>query len=91
MEKKQFAPLGECTGFRNGRPVCLQCQGDCDDDTECGQGLICHQRKGSEKVPHCRGDAVDGADYCSFSGVAGRGGLWSTGLAAAAGALLAAW
>lgn len=56
VEKKQFAPLGECTGFRNGRPVCLQCQGDCDDDTECGQGLICHQRKGSEKVPHCRGD-----------------------------------
>ena len=91
VEKKQFAPLGVCTVFRNGRPVCLQCQGDCDDDTECGQGLICHQRKGSEKVPHCRGDAVDGADYCSFSGVAGRGGLWATGLAAAAGALLAAW
>ena len=41
-------------------------QGDCDNDGECGLGLICFQRAGSEIVPGCSGDNSDLArkDFC---------------------------
>jgi hypothetical protein len=29
------------------------CEGDCDSDNDCGQGLICLQRYGGEDVPGC--------------------------------------
>merc|ERR1711935_267629 len=41
----------------NGKPANVfplgQCQGDCDDDNECQEGLSCMQRNGGEAVPGC--------------------------------------
>merc|ERR1712080_319648 len=43
---------------------CSLCQGDCDSDKQCGNGLICQQREGDEPVPLCEGEAKTGEDYC---------------------------
>jgi len=40
-----------------------ECQGDCDNDDECQDGLICMQRSGDEPVPGCSGGTT-GWDYC---------------------------
>eukprot|EP00980_Cylindrotheca_fusiformis_P016491 scaffold4914_cov108-Cylindrotheca_fusiformis.AAC.3 len=47
----------------------VECQGDCDDDTDCGFGLICFERDlGQQSVPGCLGNADsfgDGTDdFC---------------------------
>jgi hypothetical protein len=43
-----------------------ECQGDCDNDGDCGDGLICFQRDENETVPGCWfGDQDDSkTDYC---------------------------
>lgn len=41
-----------------------ECQGDCDDDVDCGFGLNCFQRSGYTTVPGCDGDGSSSADYC---------------------------
>jgi len=42
-----------------------ECQGDCDNDLECEQGLVCLQRNSAESlVPGCDGDVMTEADYC---------------------------
>jgi len=43
-----------------------RCQGDCDDDDECAEGLLCLQRRGGEAVPGCTGgeEEILGFDYC---------------------------
>ena len=44
---------------------CRKCQGDCDTDSECGDGLVCLQRKGNDqRVFGCRGTPVRDVDYC---------------------------
>ena len=52
----------------NGSPASAfplaRCQGDCDNDDECGEGLICMQRSGDEPVPGCVGSPGTGTDYC---------------------------
>ena len=40
------------------------CEGDCDSDADCQEGLICYQRKGFYPIPGCTGDGIDGRDYC---------------------------
>ena len=42
-------------------------QTDCDEDAQCGEGLICFQRNGLETVPGCSGEdnlAFDRKDVC---------------------------
>lgn len=43
-----------------------ECEGDCDDDTQCAEGLKCHQRDPFESVPGCSGGESSGryTDYC---------------------------
>ena len=41
-----------------------RCQGDCDSDDECQEGLYCMQRSADEEVPGCIGTATYGTDYC---------------------------
>jgi hypothetical protein len=48
----EFFPLGEC-------------QGDCDDDSDCQEGLKCFQRSGFTPVPGCSGDGSYSSDYCT--------------------------
>jgi hypothetical protein len=40
-EEVEFGVIGQCTGPGG---VCEQCEGDCDNDAECGKGLVCYQR-----------------------------------------------
>jgi hypothetical protein len=43
-----------------------RCQGDCDTDNDCAEGLICYQRGSQEAVPGCTGGENDDqlTDYC---------------------------
>ena len=47
------------------------CEGDCDNDRQCADGLICHQRDKNEEVPGCTGGGSDSSltDYCIQSNV----------------------
>ena len=44
------------------------CEGDCDFETDCAPGLLCHQREGFQAVPGCIGGETDSTstDYCVF-------------------------
>ena len=43
------------------------CQSDCDNDSDCWPGLICHERQvGDPDAPGCLGDPFSGYDYCVF-------------------------
>ena len=44
--------------------ILLPCQGPCVTDWDCAWGANCLERTSDESVPGCRGDAVDGANYC---------------------------
>jgi hypothetical protein len=51
-----------------GRPL-MECEGDCDNDSDCGPGLYCFQRTaGMIPVPGCAGGETDSTetDYCTF-------------------------
>ncbi|KAL7541246.1 hypothetical protein ACHAXR_012136 [Thalassiosira sp. AJA248-18] len=43
------------------------CQGDCDNNGDCDDGLYCFQRSGLEAVPGCSGEenSVSRKDYCA--------------------------
>ena len=41
-----------------------ECEGDCDQDSDCASGLICLQRDPGEAVPGCTGRLNDPHDYC---------------------------
>merc|ERR1711977_351532 len=45
------------------------CEGDCDRDSDCGEGLKCFQREDNEDIPGCIGDPVSKWDYCIPEGV----------------------
>ncbi|KAL7543207.1 hypothetical protein ACHAXR_012486, partial [Thalassiosira sp. AJA248-18] len=48
-----------------GLPISLGvCEGDCDNDSECDEGLKCFSRDGDESVPGCEGPGRTGDDYC---------------------------
>lgn len=44
-----------------------ECQGDCDSDNDCSEGLFCYHRDGNEPVPGCLGGENDTSrtDYCT--------------------------
>ncbi|CAJ1945590.1 unnamed protein product [Cylindrotheca closterium] len=42
----------------------LLCQGDCDVDMDCQDGLYCFQRNSFEPVPGCDGEDSSNTDYC---------------------------
>ena len=54
----------------NGRPSDVyplpECAGDCDDDSDCADGLVCFTRDVGQDVPGCLGGADDDTktDYC---------------------------
>jgi Bacterial protein of unknown function (DUF839) len=41
-----------------------RCEGDCDRNSDCSQGLLCFQRSALEPVPGCLGEGAYGKDYC---------------------------
>ena len=71
--------MGECGYYDN--EVCGLCQGDCDEDSDCEEGLVCIQRDGFEQVLGCTGHGgifdrsgndVCSLDYCNINVVAGK-------------------
>ncbi len=48
--------------------LCGECEGDCDSDVDCEDGLECFFRSGYETVPGCTGEGGDrdvvGRDIC---------------------------
>ena len=40
------------------------CQGDCYDDDECEEGLVCLERDEGQGVPGCSGTSLDKNSYC---------------------------
>eukprot|EP00808_Paulinella_micropora_P028586 g59653.t1 len=48
---------------------CGVCQGDCDDNSECAEGLVCAQRDTNTAIPGCVGSGVNGTwgmDFCAY-------------------------
>jgi len=41
-----------------------KCEGDCDSNSDCASGLLCHQRDGTSAVPGCTGTGTSYHDYC---------------------------
>eukprot|EP00544_Gedaniella_sp_CCMP2646_P000945 CAMPEP_0202507126 /NCGR_PEP_ID=MMETSP1361-20130828/51558_1 /ASSEMBLY_ACC=CAM_ASM_000849 /TAXON_ID=210615 /ORGANISM="Staurosira complex sp., Strain CCMP2646" /LENGTH=347 /DNA_ID=CAMNT_0049141229 /DNA_START=24 /DNA_END=1067 /DNA_ORIENTATION=+ len=58
----QFHYTGECTADY----LCGKCQGACEDDSGCAEGLTCMVRNADEAVPGCSGTIGlwDGTNYC---------------------------
>mmetsp|Transcript_29890 Transcript_29890/g.56042 ORF Transcript_29890/g.56042 Transcript_29890/m.56042 type:complete len:620 (-) Transcript_29890:227-2086(-) len=48
----------------DGGPNLQRCQGDCDTDADCADGLLCLQRTYGETVPGCSGFSWPAMDYC---------------------------
>lgn len=40
------------------------CEGDCKDDDDCAEGLVCLDRDSEDEVPGCAGEPRKGDDYC---------------------------
>ena len=64
------------------------------DNAECGEGLVCYQRRANEEVPFCYGVALVDRDYCSLpvqgntspaATVTGRAGIMAATTAVAVG------
>ena len=61
--------VGQCKheeGF-----LCGLCEGDCDEDADCAEGLVCGRRDDYESVNGCSGeggfsDTKKGSDICIY-------------------------
>jgi len=59
----------------NGSPGSLfplkACQGDCDSDSDCEEGLQCFQRREGDTnpIPGCEGSFEASTDYCFYPGL----------------------
>jgi len=49
--------VGECGGENNYK--CQRCQGNCNSDLDCAEGLTCLERSGFKAVPGCNGQGAD--------------------------------
>jgi hypothetical protein len=52
------------------------CQGDCDFDSDCANGLTCFERSAYEVVPGCSGGGKFNMDYCSYG--CSKDPIWCT-------------
>jgi len=41
-----------------------ECQGDCDHDYDCADGLFCFQRDQNDPIPGCNGNSPSRSDFC---------------------------
>lgn len=54
------------SSYCNSHHQCDECEGDCDEDSDCKSGLYCYQRKKKESVPGCSGGSSSDSesDFC---------------------------
>ena len=57
-------PVVPLEAVGQGRSGLGHCQGDCDDDGDCGSGLYCFKRPDTREVPGCSGAGSADWDYC---------------------------
>ncbi|KAL7537594.1 hypothetical protein ACHAWF_005837 [Thalassiosira exigua] len=63
-QSKQLKKVGNDGEPESAYPL-DECEGDCDDDSECQGSLVCFQRSWGEPVPGCSGDdRIRKTDYC---------------------------
>jgi hypothetical protein len=55
VKMAELTPLGGAY-FCSKTSKCRLCQGDCDTDADCEEGLICYQRNGGENLSGCAGE-----------------------------------
>jgi len=58
---------------------CSECQGDCDYNQDCKDGLECYHRGGDEAVPGCTNNMDSDVDYCYDPKKTGWSPGWSHG------------
>ncbi|VEU43564.1 unnamed protein product [Pseudo-nitzschia multistriata] len=68
IEERPLTFTGKCSQLDR---KCGVCEGDCDDDTHCGEGLVCFVRDSltsgvSDPVPGCSGNPIEWSakDFC---------------------------
>ena len=44
--------------------IISRCEGDCDLNDNCAEGLQCYERTGDEPIPGCSGTPRNSFDYC---------------------------
>lgn len=50
---------------------CDQCEGSCQNEEECSDGLTCFLRPDTSPVPNCDGTGISGRNYCFNQTLAG--------------------
>lgn len=60
---ENFLMITYNNGPESSLPLSL-CQGDCNKDSDCADGLVCLSRTKDEPVPGCVGYPLDFFDYC---------------------------
>ena len=63
-DEVEKAEIENVAGDLDDDELLSKCEGDCDDDDECADGLMCYQRDADEAVPGCGGSPKSGWDYC---------------------------
>jgi len=65
LQQNQVKRVGN-DGWPRRRFPLGECEGDCDYDSDCEDGLVCFQRDGRESVPGCSGGSRvrSRTDYC---------------------------
>ena len=58
-------PILQSIGANSTGFLMRQCQGDCDSDSDCKDGMVCFHREAGGGVPGCAGNPNSNiADYC---------------------------
>lgn len=65
IRSKTFAPLIDYGEIPPDvfKPLRL-CEGNCHDDSDCGDGLVCKQRVAGDDIEGCDGDISSESDFC---------------------------
>jgi len=63
-EEVEKVEIEDVAGDLDDDELLGKCEGDCDDDDECAENLVCFQRDADEPVPGCGGSPQSGWDYC---------------------------
>lgn len=63
-DQSQCVPRSFVSRGQDGAPNMAQCEGDCDEDSDCAEGLVCKKREYGQAVPGCSGWNFPQFDYC---------------------------